>query len=125
MRYVEKIPVNMNNAKISKLKRCQPSMLGHKIAKKERYVHMLDECARASDIFETSETDLGDNSTKLATGGRDTMRGGTVTSREGFSGNNESCRVGTKVLEEVGEAVKEYESLRCGRGRSQLVIGES
>lgn len=76
--------------------------------------HVLHECVLATNILEPGETDLGDDGSQLAARSRDTMGRRTITSGEGFTGDNESRSVGTEVLEEVGEAVKENESALCG-----------
>lgn len=65
---------------------------------------MLDELAGSADILEPCKADLSNDRTELARRGRDTVRGRTITSREGLSGDDESRGVGTKVLEKVGHA---------------------
>ena len=86
---------------------------------------MLDEGVGTTNVTKTSESDLGDNSAKLAGSGRYTMGGGTVTGGENLSRNNEGRRVGAKVLEEVGQTVKEDESLLSSVGGSKLVVCET
>lgn len=70
---------------------------------------MLDPGVLATDILKTGETDLGDDGTELARGGRDTVARAPVAGREDLSGDDESGGVGAEVLEEVGEAVEEDE----------------
>jgi hypothetical protein len=45
---------------------------------------------------------LSDDRTELAGSSRDTVSGGTVTSREDLSGYDKGGGVGSEVLEEVG-----------------------
>lgn len=61
-------------------------------------------------VLELEGDDLSDDGTEFAGGGRDTVSGRSVTSREDFSGNDESSSVGSKVLHKVGSAVEEDES---------------
>ena len=86
---------------------------------------MTDELARAADILETRKADLSDDSAELARGSRDTVGGTPVTSGEHFTGYNERGRVGTEVLEEVGQAVEEHEGLGGGSGGNELVVAEA
>ena len=72
---------------------------------------MLDESVGSTNVLEASETDLGNDSSELTGGSRNAMGGGTVTSGEGLSRNDEGGGVGAKVLEEVGQAVEEDEGL--------------
>jgi hypothetical protein len=51
--------------------------------------------------------------------------GRTVAGGEGLSGHNEGRRVRTKVLEEVGKAVEENESICASCRGSKLVISEA
>jgi len=87
--------------------------------------NMVDESIGTTDITKTGEADLGNNSSKFARSGRDTVGGRTVTSGEDLAGDNESGGVGAKVLEEVGQAVEEDESLLSGIGGGQLVVCET
>jgi len=87
--------------------------------------HVLDECVGTTDVPKLGESDLGDNSAKLTGSGRDTVSGGTVTSGEHLSRNDESGGVGAKVLEEVGQAVEEDESLGSTSGGDKLVVCEA
>jgi len=86
---------------------------------------VLDESVGTTNVSKTGESDLGNNSAKLARSGRDTVCGGTVTSGESLSGNDEGRGVGAKVLEEVGEAVKEDEGLLSSFSASKLVVRET
>lgn len=90
-----------------------------------RYIHVLHKHVRTTDILKLGETNLGNNGAKLAAGSGDTVRGRAVTSGEGFSGNDEGGCIGAEVLEEVGEAVKDNESLGGGRGSSEFFITEA
>jgi len=78
-----------------------------------------------TDITKTSETNLSNNSSKFTGSGRDTVRCRTVTSGEGLSGNDESRGVGAEVLEEVGQAVEEDESLLSSIGGGEPVVSET
>lgn len=84
--------------------------------KEEKNIHVVDKLVGSTDILELHKADLGDNSTKLTTGSRDTVSSRSITSREDFSWDDEGGGVGTKVLEEVGEAVKDDESLGSSGG---------
>ena len=53
------------------------------------------------------------------------MRGGTVAGRERLTRDDEGCRVGAEVLEEVREAVEERERLGARRRRGELVVPEA
>lgn len=86
---------------------------------------MPDEGVRATDVSERSETDLGNDSTKLSRGGRDTVCGGTVTSGEDLTRDDEGGGVGAEVLEEVGHAVEEDEGLGSSRTGDKLVVSET
>lgn len=88
--------------------------------------HVLDEMIGTADILELSETDLGNDSTKLTTGSRDTVRSGTITSGENFTGDNERGGVGAEVLEEVGETVlEENKGLGGGGVLRESVVTET
>jgi len=69
---VEKIPVNMKRANIWRL---LYYIISDGSAQSNGYMHshVLDEFIGATDIPELTEANLGDNSTKLATGSRDTV----------------------------------------------------
>src|SRR5882757_3122843 len=95
------------------------------IETKRRNLHVLDEFVGTANVSEAGESDLSDNSAELAGSSRDTVSGGTVTGREDFSRNDEGSGVGAKVLEEVGQAVEEDESLLCAGGSGELVISEA
>jgi hypothetical protein len=77
------------------------------------------------DISQAGEADLRDDGAKLAACRRDTVCRGAVTSGEDLSRHNEGGNVGAKVLEEVGEAVKEDEPLGVGMSFGQCVIAEA
>lgn len=78
-----------------------------------------------TDIFELGETNLSNDRTKLATRGRDPVRRRTITSGEDFTRNDECSGIGSEVLEEIGEAVKEDESLVRGIRRRECTIRET
>jgi len=86
---------------------------------------VFDEGVGTTNVTETSETDLGNDSPEFTRSGRDTVCGGTVTSGECLSRNDESGGVGAKVLEEVGQAVEEDESPGSTRGGDKLVVSET
>ena len=86
---------------------------------------MSDECVRSTDVLQTSETNLGNDRTKLATCSRHSVGSRSVTSGESFSRDDEGGRVRTEVLEEVGEAVEEHESFRGGWGSDEFVVSEA
>jgi len=65
-------------------------------------IHVLDEFSGSANVSKLRETDLCDNSTKLAARSRYTVGGRTITGGEYFPRDDEGCRVGTKILEEVG-----------------------
>ena len=76
-------------------------------------------------VLELTESNLGDDSAKLPARSRDTVGGRAIARRENLTGYNESCDVGPKVLEEVGEAVEEDERLSCRRSGSQLFVSKA
>ena len=86
---------------------------------------MLDESVGTTDVAKLSKTDLGDDSTEFTGSSGDTVCGGTVTSGEDLTRDNEGSGVGAKVLEEVCQAVEEDESLGSTTGRDELVVGET
>lgn len=71
-----------------------------------------------------TEDALRDDGTDFAGGGGDTVRGGTVASREAFTRNDESGGVRTEVEEELGEDEERDETAGAGRGL-ELVVGET
>jgi len=87
--------------------------------------HMLDESVGATDVTKSSETDLGNDSSELTRRGRDTVCGRTVTSGEDLTRNDEGGGVGAKVLEEVGQAVEEDESLSATITGDELIVSET
>jgi len=86
---------------------------------------VLDESVGTTNISETSETDLSHNSPKFTRSGGDTVCGGTVTSGENLSRNDEGRGVGAEVLEKVGQAVEEDESLGSTGSGDKLVVCET
>ena len=94
----------MKKANISRLEESNSSdnIVG---GKKKEDPHMLNKHVRTADVYHTSETHLRDDRSELTAGSRDTVSGGAVTSGEHLSRNNESGRVRTEVLEEVGETI--------------------
>jgi hypothetical protein len=62
-------------------------------------------------ILQHSKDNLRNDGTDLATTSRDTMSSGTVSRREYFARNDESRHVRSKILEEVGETVKEEKDI--------------
>lgn len=124
MRSVEKIPVNMKKAKISKLKVFLSAQnLGD--SRRMNNVHMLDELVGTANIPETRETDLSNDGTELTACRGNTVRGRTVTSGERLTRDDEGSRVGPKVLEEVGKTVEEYEGFLGARSSSKFVVSET
>lgn len=121
---MEKIPVNMKKAKISRL-RNQKGSGAASVLHCINYLHVLDEVVGTADIHKLTEADLSNDGTELATGGRDTVTGRAITSGENFSRYNESSAVGAKILEEVGQAVEEDKSLLAARGGGELVVTEA
>ena len=86
---------------------------------------MLDESVGTTDVTETSETDLGNDSSELTRRGRDTMCGRTVTSGEDLTRDDEGGGVGAKVLEEVGQAIEEDKGLFATISSDELVVSET
>jgi len=70
---------------------------------------VLDELVLATNVDKLAKAKLGNNGAELSGGSGDTVCCRAVTRGEGFAGNDEGGRVGTEVLEEVGEAVEEHE----------------
>ena len=86
---------------------------------------MLNKLVRPADVRHLREADLGDDRAELATRGGDAVRGRAVARREDLAGNDERCRVGAEVLEEVGEAVEEDERLLGGVAALQSAVAEA
>ena len=86
---------------------------------------MLHERVLAADVDHLAEADLRDDRAELAARGRDTVRGGAVARRERLSGYDEGGRVRPEVLEEVCQAVEEYERLGGGMGGDELLVTET
>ena len=114
----------MNRAKISRLY-SNDGQLKTMTEDEGVHLHVLDACVGTTDITKTSESDLGDDSAKLAGSGGDTVGCRTVTGGENLPRNDKGRRVGAKVLEEVGQAVEEDESLLSGIGGGELVVCET
>ena len=70
--------------------------------------------------WEEEEAYLADDGADLAGGGRDTVRGRTVTSGEDFTGDDEGGAVGSEVEEELGNDVETEETVG-----GELVVGET
>ena len=70
MRSVEKIPVNINRAKISILQN-QIKLLN--MERKSCCSHVLHELVCATNVNKLSKADLGNDSSELASGSRDTV----------------------------------------------------
>jgi hypothetical protein len=62
---------------------------------------VLDEFACSADILELTEPDLGDDSSKLATSGGDSVSGGTITSGEDFSREMNVVVLGPKLKKKL------------------------
>lgn len=86
---------------------------------------MLDEFAFTTVVFQPGKTDLRDDGTELAACRGYAVCRGPVTGREGLSRNNERGGVRPKILEEVGEAVKEDEPLAGCVGLIQSVVAKA
>jgi hypothetical protein len=50
---------------------------------------------------------------------------GTITGRENFAGNHESCGIWPEVLEEIRQAVEEDKGLLGGIGGGKFVVSET
>ncbi|RUS20113.1 hypothetical protein BC937DRAFT_86334 [Endogone sp. FLAS-F59071] len=70
---------------------------------------MVDPLVGAANVFEGTEADLGNDSTKLATGCGNTVTSGAIASREHLAGDDEGGRVGAKVEEQLGQCEKDKE----------------
>jgi hypothetical protein len=68
-------------------------------------IHVIKEFIWAANIYHPGEADLWNNGTELTACRGDTVRRGPISGGESLTRYNEGSRVGTKVLEEVGEAV--------------------
>jgi len=86
---------------------------------------MLQKFVWTTNVQKLTEADLRDDSAKFATGGRDTVSGWTISGGEYFSGNDKSSNIGTKILEEVCEAVEEYKSLGIVCSASKFIESEA
>jgi hypothetical protein len=86
---------------------------------------VLHELASPTDILELTEPDLGDDRAEFAAAGGDTVRGRAIPGGEDLSWDDESGGVGSKVLEEVGQAVEEYKCFGPRTGSSEFVVSET
>lgn len=86
---------------------------------------MLHELVLAANVDKLTKAKLGNNGTELSRCSRNTVCCRTVTCGESFTGNDEGGCVGTKVLEEVGEAVEEDERVGASLGCNKFVVGET
>ena len=125
MHKVEKMPVNMKKAKISRLAVNRYQMLLPKTQTDIENAHMLEEFSFTANVFQTCKTDLRDDGTELAARRGYTVCRGPVTGREGLSRNNECGSVRSEILEEVGQAVKEDEPMTRMLGFVQSVIAKA
>jgi hypothetical protein len=87
--------------------------------------HVSDESVGTTNVTEPSETDLGNDGSKLSRSGRYAVRGRTVTGGEDLTGDDEGGGVGAKVLEEIGDTVEEDESLGSSGSGDELVVRET
>lgn len=67
--------------------------------------------SRCTTVNERSEDTLSDDSTNFAGSSRETMRGGTVTSREALARHDEGGGIGTEVEEELSQDVESKETV--------------
>ena len=67
---------------------------------------MVDPLIGSTLVLQCSGENLRNDSADFARSCRDTVSGGSITSRENFTGDDESGGVRTEVLEEVAETVK-------------------
>lgn len=86
---------------------------------------MLEESVLAADVDQLVETQLRNHSTSLTACCRKPVGGRTITSGEYLSGYNERRGIGTKVLEEVCNAVKENKGVRAGFRGSEFVVSKA
>lgn len=86
---------------------------------------MLDELARSTNILQLGKADLGHDGAKLSACGGDTMGSWTITSGESFTGYNECGSIGTEILEEIGETVKEYKDFRRLGSGGEFIVAET
>jgi len=93
--------------------------------KGENFEDVVKEFIWTVDISQAGEADLRDDSAKLAACRRDTVCRGAVTGGEDLPRHDEGGSVGAKVLEKVGETVKEGEPLGVGMGFGQCIIAEA
>lgn len=71
---------------------------------------MVDPLIGSTLVLQCSGENLRNDSTDFARSRRDTVGGGSITSRENFTGYDESGGVRTEVLEEVAKTVKREKS---------------
>lgn len=100
-------------------------MCDNNTQRKKGNVHVLDKLILASDILQTCESDLSDNGAQFTGCSRDTVSSGPVSRWEDFSGDNKGGRVGTEILEEVGETVEENERSCCGGSGRHGIVSEA
>ena len=89
---------------------------------RDKDAHVFNKLVLPSDILQARKADLRDDGAELATRGRNAVCRRAVPRGEHLSGNDKRGRVGTEVLEEVGEAVEEDERLRGRRSRDEFVV---
>jgi len=87
--------------------------------------NVLHELASSTYILELTEADLGDDRAQFPAACGDTVRGGAITGRQDLSWDDESGGVGSKVLEEVGQAVEEYKCFGPCIGSNEFVVSET
>jgi hypothetical protein len=125
---VENIPVNMNNANISKIwlrnyrhvstqkSRCQSSKANWREGRGAYFI-------RAPTILQLRKANLRNDGAEFSAGSADPMRSGPVPRGERLPWDNKTCRVRTEVLEKVDEAVEEDE--RGGARLDYLVVAKA
>lgn len=88
-------------------------------------LHVLDEFIRSTLVLEVNEANLCDDSTEFTRSSRDTMACWAIAGGEDFSRNNKGGSIGTKILEEVGQAIEEHKDLFSRRSRVELVVSKT
>jgi len=79
----------------------------------------------SANIHQAGEPNLRNDGPKLSASRRDTMCGGTISGREDLPRNDECGDIGPEILEEVGQAVKEYKCLLLVAIGIELVEAEA
>jgi len=86
---------------------------------------MLNEQIGAANIDHVGETNLCNDGSELTAGNWDAMRGRKIAGGEHLSRNDEGSGIGSKVLKEVGKAMKNNKTFNPSWCGSELSIAKA